>query len=281
MSGFNGLPPAGQDSGLPASLRPLPPNPQHVSSMHGMIVEAIGSGIALGRISGILDLDEIAAHFGVSRSLIRETLRTLAAKGMVVARQRSGTRVTPVSQWSALDEQVIRWRAAGPDRFKQLHDSLEIRERLEPLAARRMALHQDEDWIAVLRKATAQIDQATKMRDQRLMATADTTYHRALYLGSGSELLASNSETVHACLWVPDFQAVRRFSPQTVQRHQRLTQAVVDGRADEAEVAGAELVAMTRTLFATAHEDLVRSGGPRHAVGGRRPVAARKPLARS
>lgn len=238
--------------------------------MHGAVVESIGSGIALGRVTGTLDLDEIAAHFGVSRSLIREALRTLAAKGMVAARQRSGTRVTPVQEWAALDEQVIRWRAAGPDRFKQLHDSLEIRERLEPLAARRMALRQDEEWIGVLRRATSQIDSAVQLRDQRMMTTADTTYHRALYLGSGSELLAETSETVHACLWVPDFQEMQRFDPQTSQRHHRLTQAIVDGRAEEAEAACADLVALTRNVFASAHEQIVRA---RTRAAGRRSTA--------
>ncbi|MFC6152323.1 FadR/GntR family transcriptional regulator [Nocardioides yefusunii] len=237
--------------------------------MHGAVVESIGSGIALGRVTGTLDLDEIAAHFGVSRSLIREALRTLAAKGMVAARQRSGTRVTPVQEWAALDEQVIRWRAAGPDRFKQLHDSLEIRERLEPLAARRMALKQDEEWIAVLRRATQQIDQAVTMRDQRLMASADTTYHRALYLGSGSELLAETSETVHACLWIPDFQEVQRFNPQTPQRHRRLTQAIVDGRAEAAEEACVEVIMLTRLVFASAHEEIVRA---RSRSADRRPA---------
>lgn len=233
--------------------------------MHGAVVESIGSGIALGRVTGTLDLDEIAAHFGVSRSLIREALRTLAAKGMVAARQRAGTRVTPTSQWAALDAHVIRWRAAGSDRFKQLHDSLEIRERLEPLAARRMAVHHDPEWEAALVRATEQIRQACTQEDHGLMLTADTDYHRALYLGSGSELLAEMSETVHACLRLPDFQRFQRFNPATMIRHDRLTAAILAGDADEAEAACTEVVHLTRDLFTAAYQELVREAAEKAA----------------
>lgn len=241
---------------LPRTQRPLPPDPQHVSSMHGVVVESVGSGIALGQVTGTLDLDEMAEHFQVSRSLIREALRTLAAKGMVVARQRTGTRVTPPSDWAALDDHVIRWRAAGPDRFTQMHDSLEIRERLEPLAARRMAVAPAGDAHADLARAARDIEVATREQDHRLMLQADTAFHRALYVGSGSDLLAEMAGTVHACLRVPDFQQFHRWSPHTASRHAELAGAVTDGDGARAEAACAVVITQTMELFTQAHRHL-------------------------
>ena len=241
---------------LPPTMRPLPPDPQHVSSMHGILVESLGSAIALGQVSGTLDLAEIAEHFGVSRSLIREALRTLSAKGMVVARQKSGTKVTDPSQWAALDEHVIRWRAAGTARFKQLRDSLEIRERIEPLAARRMAQTRDPDAVQELLTATAQLDSAIQLRDTLRMLRADTAFHRALYHGSGNDFLREMSGTVHACLRIPDFQRFDQFSTSSARRHRALATAVADGDADQAESLCNAAMVKTRELFTAAFETL-------------------------
>ena len=225
--------------------------------MHGRLVEAIGSGIALGLVTGLLDLDEIAQRYGVSRSLIREALRTLAAKGMVSARPRAGTRVTPASEWAMLDEQVIRWRAAGEERFQQLYDSLELRERVEPLAARRTTLTRDAENLRRLATAVRGIEEAVRDEDNMAMVHADTEFHRALYLGSGNPLLVQLAGTVHACLRVPDFLRFERFSPDTLPRHQALQQAIEQGDADGAEQACARLVALSRHLFTQAHHQLV------------------------
>lgn len=260
MAQLSGFSPAGVPAGtggLPATQRPLPPDPQHVSSMHGLVVESLGSGIALGQVTGTLDLDEIAAHFKVSRSLIREALRTLAAKGMVVARQKTGTKVTPPSEWAALDEHVIRWRAAGPDRFDQLHASIDVRERLEPLAARGMATAPEGETLVDLLKAAKEIEQATRTQDHLLMMRADTAFHRALYLGSGNDFLAGMAGTVHACLRVPDFQRFQRFSASTAARHHALVSAIADHDADLAEELCAQAMAQTRSLFTEAHLTLL------------------------
>lgn len=245
-----------EDEVLPRVQRPLPPHPDQVASMHGKLVETLGSGIALGHVTGTLDLDGIAQRFGVSRSLVREALRTLAAKGMVAARQRAGTRVTDPAEWAALDEQVIRWRAAGSERFVHMHDSLDIRVRVEPLAARKMALAGHEASVQALVQAAGQIRTATETRDPDLMLQADTAFHRTLYLGSASHLLAAMAGTVHACLWVPDFQNYGRFSPTTADRHEALARAVRDADPAAAETICDEMMTQTVELFTEAYRAL-------------------------
>lgn len=222
--------------------------------MHGLVVEWLGSRIASGQLSGVLDLDHIARRFHVSRSLVRECLRTLAAKGMVLARQRTGTRVTDPEQWSLLDEQVIRWRAAGPYRFVQMQESLQVRQRLEPLAARLMATNRSEDQLQRLEQATERIARAISLKSGPAMIEADTAFHRELYLASGNTMLGCLAGTVHACLRVPDFQDYREFSSDTVDRHQRLTDRIAAGDADGAEEAAEHLMSLTTTLFLAAYE---------------------------
>ncbi|CAM5383101.1 Vitamin B12 import ATP-binding protein BtuD [Streptomyces alboniger] len=58
--------------------------------------------------------EEIGQRFEVSRTVVRESLRVLEAKGLVSARPNVGTRVRPVSDWNLLDPDIIEWRAFGP-----------------------------------------------------------------------------------------------------------------------------------------------------------------------
>jgi DNA-binding FadR family transcriptional regulator len=240
--------------------------------MHGRVVEWLGSRIATGQLSGTLDLDQIARQFQVSRSLVRECVRTLAAKGIVRARQRAGTLVTPPEQWALLDEQVIRWRAAGPRRFVQLRESLELRMKIEPLAARLTAQRNDDATIQVLRTSVDRIGQAVAADDGNLMISADTSFHRALYIGSDNSMLAGLAGTVHACLRVPDFQDYRRFSPDSTARHRHLVEVISSGDGDAAEQAAAAMMERSAQLFRAAYEQVLSGhalhSSPRTAQNG-------------
>ncbi|MEM8267005.1 GntR family transcriptional regulator, partial [Morganella morganii] len=48
-------------------------------------------------------------QFGVSRTAVREAVKMLAAKGMLLPRPRIGTRVMPQSQWNFLDQDLLTW----------------------------------------------------------------------------------------------------------------------------------------------------------------------------
>ncbi|MEO7221708.1 MAG: GntR family transcriptional regulator, partial [Devosia sp.] len=74
------------------------------------VVDDLGLAIVSGqRAEGsLLPGDfELLERFGVSRTVLREALKTLAAKGMVQARARVGTRVRPRSSWNLFDPDVL------------------------------------------------------------------------------------------------------------------------------------------------------------------------------
>ena len=83
------------------------------------VVDHLGEAIVSGRLpqGTLLPGDqELLAEYGVSRTVLREALRTLSAKGMLQARARVGTRVQPRSAWTLFDPDVLRWhRDAGLD----------------------------------------------------------------------------------------------------------------------------------------------------------------------
>ncbi|RYY33816.1 MAG: FadR family transcriptional regulator, partial [Sphingomonadales bacterium] len=78
------------------------------------VVRELGLGIVAGRHpeGSILPGDaELMDRFGVSRTVLREALKTLAGKGLIQAKARIGTRVRPRTEWNLFDPDVLIWHA--------------------------------------------------------------------------------------------------------------------------------------------------------------------------
>ena len=78
--------------------------------LHGAVVHEIGVRI----VNGDLQPGETLPDNGflidadVSRTVVRETIKVLAAKGLVESRPKVGTRVRPRRDWNLLDPDVMR-----------------------------------------------------------------------------------------------------------------------------------------------------------------------------
>jgi GntR family galactonate operon transcriptional repressor len=84
---------------------------------------------------------DLARTLGVSRNVVREAVKTLAAKGLLRTNRRGGTVVLPVGRWNLLDPQVIGWAlAAEPQRGVALAELAQLAAMMLPdiaaLAAR-------------------------------------------------------------------------------------------------------------------------------------------------
>src|SRR5579863_8849575 len=117
-------------TGPPTTFEP----PARALRLHGSIARKLGISIVSGEYKpGDLLEGEIASseQFAVSRTAYREAVRILAAKGLVDARPRVGTRINARLQWHLLDPDVLDWIfESEPDR--ELLDSLfELRHMVE------------------------------------------------------------------------------------------------------------------------------------------------------
>jgi DNA-binding FadR family transcriptional regulator len=114
---------------------------QRGRGLHGQLVQQLGQMIVAGELGADRPLvpEEIGHRFEVSRTVVRESLRVLEAKGLVSARPNVGTRIRPVHEWNLLDPAVIEWRALGPFRADQARELAELRQAFEPLAAHLVA----------------------------------------------------------------------------------------------------------------------------------------------
>src|SRR5262245_29439113 len=106
-------------------------------TMHGHVVDAIGRDVVAGRIAPGASLPPeplLCAQLGVSRGVLREAVKALAAKGLVEPRPRTGTRVRLPEDWNLLDRDVLAWQAAS-DQKTLIRHLTEVRALIEPAVA--------------------------------------------------------------------------------------------------------------------------------------------------
>jgi DNA-binding FadR family transcriptional regulator len=170
--------------------------------LHAQLVHELGRRIAAGQIDASQPLvpDEIGRRFGVSRTVVRETLRVLQSKGMLRARQNVGTYVQPMRAWNLLDPDVIRWRLSGDRARENMAELIELRMAVEPEAAFLAAERVDDEGRRRLMEAVAEMEAASKADDFDAFTDADVRFHSALLRASGNIMMEQLASTIAAAL---------------------------------------------------------------------------------
>lgn len=165
-------------------------------SMHGQLATLLGGKIAAGTLPpGALFPPEsqIMSEFHVSRSVLREALLVLTAKGLLESRQRLGTRVRPREDWNLLDPDVIEWLMdAATD--KEVMELFEVRVVVEPaVAAIAAQAASDED---IDRIGQALIEMENSVESLRQFIGPDLRFHEEIHKASKNQFLAALGKLV-------------------------------------------------------------------------------------
>ncbi|WP_052372267.1 FadR/GntR family transcriptional regulator [Amycolatopsis taiwanensis] len=173
-------------------------------TIHARVVDWLGHRIVSGELASGAQLPneaELAAQLNVSRGGVREAVKALAAKGLVEARPRLGTRVLPREEWNLMDREVIDWYGRIADQ-EFLADLLELRLMVEPGAARLAAERASAEQIAALERAYAGMaDHAAELPEAAdAFVEADLAFHLTLLRSSGNELVEQLGRLLEASL---------------------------------------------------------------------------------
>src|SRR5690348_514890 len=131
-------------------------------SLHGRIVHAIGRRIVRGDLQPGA-LVPAGGELRASRTVVREAVKVLAAKGLVEARPKTGTRVRSRDAWNLLDPDVLAWQqdgAAPASHDAQLRALTEVRAIIEPAAAELAAARAGAQDVAALEQALRQMERS-------------------------------------------------------------------------------------------------------------------------
>lgn len=223
----------------------LPFRPVRKRNLFAQVVEDLGVRIVRGDLNPNEPFPkeaDLEAQFGVSRSVIREAVKTLAAKGLLESRTRTGIRALPPLHWNLLDAEVLSWRysALPPSQF--FAELFEIRLMIEPesaaLAAQR-ATPADLEELDTAFHAMAEASQANAPGIE-----ADLRFHHAILAAGQNPLLLQMGNLIGTGLLIS-----HRFSRESFAFFLPMHKDVMD--AIKAADAPAARAAMQRLLTGT------------------------------
>jgi DNA-binding FadR family transcriptional regulator len=229
--------------GVPAPNRGYPR-----AGLHGRIVHAIGRRIVSGKIRPGEQLPT-AARMRAGRGVLREAVKVLAAKGLVVSRPNTGTRVRPPEHWNLLDPDVLAWRQEGQPRGPFLGKLTQVRLIIEPgaaeLAARQARPAQLASLRAALRDMRTALDRSPP--DHAAYNEADVRFHRAVVQACDNDVLEQMGAIVNTTLLVAFNAAIQvpGLARASLPRHQAILDAISRRQPNRARAAMRRLVRNT------------------------------------
>jgi GntR family galactonate operon transcriptional repressor len=215
---------------------------------HQDTVDRIAEWIVGGRFQSRAVLpteEEIGGELGVSRTVVREAMRTLVAKGMVEVRRRHGTTVKPVDSWSLFDPQVVAWRITGGLTREFVDDLIGFRLGIEPHAAE-LAAQNPKFPAATLENAYRRM--AAAVEGEGDYHSADLDFHEAIIVGSNNQFLRqlvpliANTLRVSFSLSVISMDTARGSLPM----HREVADAIIAREPERARKALAKLIEAAR-----------------------------------
>jgi DNA-binding FadR family transcriptional regulator len=203
------------------------------------IVQNLGVAIVTGTYSVKKPFPveaELCKQYGASRSILREAVKMLTAKGLLGARPRQGTWVQPESNWNLLDPDVLRWLLERKFSYSLLIEFAQIRLAVEPKAAALAAAAADSEKKAEIKRALDRMIAAEHGDDDPL--ESDIAFHTAILRASGNRFYAQLPEMISTALQFSIRMTNRQKGVRlaSVEDHEKVCNAIMAGDAAKAEV---------------------------------------------
>jgi GntR family galactonate operon transcriptional repressor len=224
----------------------------------GTAVAFLGTAITQGQFpvgSKLPPEHALETRFGVSRSVVREAVKTLAAKGLVSVRPRHGTEILPRSDWNLLDRDVLRWLTgnAGADRDLLLAIE-EVRAIIEPAAAALAAVRATAEDRARIEKAVGAMKRESG--DAAGAVSADKAFHLAILTATHNPILQSFRGAIESILDAVFAVAIHHpgWFEANLPNHAAVSRAIGTGNAKGAREGMERTLSYTRSQLAAVAE---------------------------
>ncbi|MDB5692518.1 MAG: FadR family transcriptional regulator [Alphaproteobacteria bacterium] len=178
------------------------------------MLDALGRAIVTGSYDGqrFPTEAELATQHAVSRSVTREAVKMLTAKGLLTARPRKGTTIQPPSSWNLFDPDVLRWLLERKFSIDLLRQFSELRIAIEPAAAALAAREADADAVAAIEAGYARMEAVERNEDDAL--DADIAFHIAILNACGNPFYRQFRDLVATALQT-SIRFTSRFNGRT------------------------------------------------------------------
>ena len=211
-----------------------------IKNVHGHTVDYLGEAVVAGRFGagGALPPEPLLCEeLGVSRTVVRESVKSLVAKGLIQTGPKVGTRVMPADQWNWFDPDVIAWQAKAGLTPEFVRDLQDLRRIVEPAAMRLAAERATALDIQGVEEAFAGMKHAVFEGGDYV--THDLRFHLGLLRASRNRMLIQMSRALGALLRTSfEISTRRKDGPRSsLPMHRAVLDAVIAHDQDAAEKA--------------------------------------------
>ena len=162
-----------------------------IKNIHGGTLDAMGSAIIRGDyVPGekLPPEQKLCEELGVSRTILREVVKSLVAKGLISTGPKIGTLVLPSERWNWFDDQVVGWQASIGFDPEILDNLQELRAVIEPEAVRLAAERATEEEIDALERAYHGMASAVERGSTEDYISHDYDFHLGLLRASHNRM---------------------------------------------------------------------------------------------
>ena len=185
--------------------------PGHVQQM---LLEAILTRVLMP--GERLLIDEIAAHFGISKIPVREAVKALVASGWLESMPRRGTYVRALSE-------------------QELQEVFEMRRMLEPYAARKAAERRTSEHLAELRELIAEGNESIRRRDTVSNSRINSRFHSVIAEAVGNRIICDSLKDLQSRIRRYFVEVDWKTRRDSLAEHKSIFEAIRDQDADRVE----------------------------------------------
>lgn len=201
-----------------------------IKNVHGNTLDHLGEAIVAGRYpaGGAMPPEPmLCEELGVSRTVVREAVKSLVAKGLVSTGPKVGTRVLAAEQWNWFDPDVIGWQSKAGLTREFLRDLQELRRVVEPAAVRMAAERATPEDIAAIEAGFAGMKKAVEQGGDYV--THDLRFHQGLLRASHNRMVVQMSKALSALLRTSfEISTSRKDGPRnSLPLHRAVLDAVI------------------------------------------------------
>ena len=166
---------------------------------------------------------ELAELFGVGRSTVRETVKSLVSKGVLEVRRGSGTYVIGTNR---LEDDPLGL-SGFTDKYELALDLCNVRLMLEPEIAMLASENATDEEKAELKRLCDEVENF--YRAGKNHTKKDQAFHAAIAKASGNSVVESLMPTIHTAIITFVNLTYHKLREETIQTHRAVTEAIVQG----------------------------------------------------
>ena len=209
-----------------------------IKNVHGNTVDQLGEDIVSGRYpvgAAIPPEPLLCEALGVSRTVVREAVKSLVAKGLLITGPKLGTRVLPEEHWNWFDPDVVVWQSKIGFSREILRDLQELRRVVEPAAVRLAAERATAADIAEIESAYAGMRDAIEQGGDYVKH--DLRFHQGLLRACHNRMVIQMSKALGALLRTSfEISTARPDGPaHSLSLHRAVLDAVIHRSPAKAE----------------------------------------------